>query len=179
MLDKYQPAMELSQNFAEIERKFLLKGSIPSDVALSTLEVHRSYLYTDSQVEMRIQKRGEDRYELERKIADPNSPLVRWSMKASISAAEFETLRKSALGNQISYFKHKTNMPGVTIKQYLDHLAGLAIVEAEFADLYAAEGFHPSLPWFGPEITGHAFSRDSGLIHVANFADLAQHLPVL
>lgn len=178
MLSMYQPSMDIAKNFSEIERKFLLKGAYSPSLVMGTTRVQRHYLYADSHVELRIQKKDKARYELERKLPDPQSPLVRWSMKGSITVGEFEKLRECAIGNTISYLKHDTNMPGVALKEYLDQLAGLVIVEVEFIDLQSAQDFHPSLSWVGTEITDRAYSRDSGLIHVANFDDLTQHLPV-
>lgn len=168
--------MELSKNFSEIERKFLLKGGIPSTPFTSTTVVHRHYLHIDHQAEMRIQSKGENSYELERKVLDSQSPLRRWSMKASITADEFQNLKKSAIGNQISYLKHSVDMPGIAIKEYLDQLAGLIIVEVEFADLQTAQVFRPSQSWIGREITEHAYARDSGLIRIASFDELAAQL---
>lgn len=171
--------MEISKNFAEIERKFLLKDVIPSKVVISTTQVHRHYLYTDSQVEMRMQRRGEDHYELERKIPDEQSPhLLRWSMKASITVGEFERMRECAIGNPITYLKHNTDVQGIAIKEYLDQLAGLIIVEIEFDNLQLAQNFHSSQPWIGTEITALSYSRDSGLIHISNFNELAAQLSI-
>jgi CYTH domain-containing protein len=170
--------MELSKNFAEIERKFLLKGSIPSGLVASTTQVHRHYLYVDTQVEIRIQRRDENRYELERKVPDTKSPLLRWSMKASIVAGEFERLRECAIGNPITYLKHRTDVPSVTIKEYLDQLAGFIIVEVEFDDLQSAQEYHPLYPWISAEITDRAYSRDSGLIYMSNFNELVVQLSV-
>lgn len=98
-------------------------------------------------------------------------------MKASITAAEFQKLQGLAIGHSISYLKHQLDIPGISIKEYLDQLAGFAIVEIEFKDLQSAPEFHPSHPWIGPEITHLPFSRDSGLIHTVNFAGLAPQLP--
>jgi CYTH domain-containing protein len=166
--------MEIAKNFAEIERKFLLKDGIPSGLVISTIPVHRHYLYADSQVEMRIQRKGKDCYELERKIFE--SPLLRWSMETSITIGEYKKLRKHATGNQIHYLKHDTDVSGVIIKEYLDQLAGLLIVEVEFTDLQSAQNFHPAQPWIGREITDLTYSRDSGLIYVADFNEFAAKL---
>ena len=166
--------MEIAKNFAEIERKFLLKDGIPSGLVISTITVHRHYLYADSQVEMRIQRKDKDCYELERKIFE--SSLLRWSMKASITIGEYERFRKHTTGNQIHYLKHDTDVSGVIIKEYLDQLAGLVIVEVVFSDLQSAHTFHPTEPWIGREITDLTYSRDSGLIFVADFNALAAKL---
>lgn len=170
--------MDLSKNFTEIERKFLLRDVVPSSLAIRTIPVQRYYLYADAQAEIRIQRKGEDHYELESKVADAQSPLLRWSMKADLTAREFETLREGAIGNPIHYLKHDTDVPGIAIKEYLDQLAGLAIVEAEFADLSAAQEFRPSPSWIGAEITNVAYARDSGLIRVVDFAEIAAQLPM-
>jgi CYTH domain-containing protein len=160
--------MNLATNYAEIERKFLLRGTMPLGVVTHTTEVHRHYLYFDPQTELRIQKKGEDHYELERKILDVNAPLLRWSMKAPLTVGEFERLRACAIGNPIHYKKHRTNISGTSIKEYFNQLAGLFIVEAEFPDLASAQNFHPAQPWMNVEITDLKYSRDSGLIHLTS-----------
>lgn len=169
--------MDLSKNFSETERKFLFKATInPSIIVGTPKSVLRYYLYANGQVELRVQQKNENEYELERRAQDEAKPLKRWGMKMSITKDEFEKLKTLSVGRPIQYRKHQTKVPGIFLKEYEGALSGFVIVEVEFPSEELAREFHPIHEWIGREVSDSPYSRDSGLIDVASWDELNQKI---
>ncbi|MBP6085331.1 hypothetical protein KA517_03785 [Candidatus Gracilibacteria bacterium] len=153
----------------EIERKWFVR-ELPDLKGLAPLADERYYLDASDETSIRFQKRG-DRYELERMEAQ--SVLSRTQQKMSLTAGEFERMKKIAMGPLVrdSYLLQRD--PQITLKVYGGVIIGLCRVEIEFATEEAAKAFEP-LAWFGAEIDGLCpLGRDSQLVQMTREQFLA------
>lgn len=171
--------MELSKNFIEIERKFLFRGTFDSSMCIgSPKNVQRYYVYSDDQIDVRVQQKNDDEYELERRVQDPASRLMRSGMKMPISKSEFDRLKSISVGHPIHYRKHQTKFPRMFLKEYRGQLAGLVLVEVEFHHVEDALQFRANQEWVGGEITDSPYSRDSGLMEIPSWDELKRRLNI-
>jgi adenylate cyclase len=83
--------------------------------------------------------------------------LERDEIEVAIDAAAFADLWRLAGGRHLEKTRHRVDLDGLTaeLDLYAGALAGLAVVEVEFASRQEAEAFDPP-DWFGAELTGAA-----------------------
>lgn len=135
----------------EIERKFLL-NELPETLRLARGEaIKQGYLALDGDTEVRLRTgsrpprltiksgRGEVRTEVELPVAGPDAQAL-WELTD---------------GRRIEKTRRVMRVGGVDaeVDEYTGDLAGLVVVEVEFADEDASRAFEPP-PWFGRELTG-------------------------
>lgn len=147
----------------EIERKFIVH-QIPTQYQNQTpLHYERYYLYIDSEVELRVQKKG-SKYEMERKTK--TGELSRDTEKLQISEGEYTALIKNC-SKSIIRNSYILENPQFSIKEYLGNHKGLIRAEFEFNSTEEAEAFIPP-EWCGEEITHTQLGRDSKLVQLTN-----------
>jgi adenylate cyclase len=154
----------------EIERKFLL-SRLPESVSSAGNPEERYFLYIDDESEIRIQRKGNDRFTLQNKAS--TGALHDIKQTISITAQQFEGLK--AFGNtgveRVNYTL--PNIPGATIKVYSGRFRGLIRAEVEFDTEAQAQSFQVP-DWFGAEITDTPLGRDRLLVQLdeSSFKDL-------
>lgn len=148
----------------EIERKWVVPD--PTAVPASTLgavELRQGYLAEDGDVQVRLRVAG-DRSLLTVKVG---RGLAREEVELALDRAELEALWVATEGRRVRKTRHRVPLPRAgdavaEVDQYHDELAGLWLVEVEFADDTAAGSFDPP-GWFGVEVTGDARWSNSAL----------------
>ncbi len=136
----------------EIERKFLL-DELPATLRPGRGEaIKQGYLALDGDTEVRVRMgsepprltvksgRGEVRTEVEMAIAGADAQAL-WGLTEGRRVEK--TRRLLRLGANIT----------AEVDEYTGDLAGLVVVEVEFADEQAARAFEAPA-WFGRELTG-------------------------
>jgi len=137
----------------EIERKFLLNG-LPGTLRLARGEsIRQGYLALDGDTEVRLRTgskaprltiksgRGEVRTEVELAVGGPDAQAL-WELTA---------------GRRVEKTRRVMRIGGLAaeVDEYAGALAGLVVVEIEFADEQSSRAFAPPA-WFGRELTGEA-----------------------
>jgi adenylate cyclase len=82
----------------------------------------------------------------------------------SLAAEQFETLWPATSGRRVEKRRYLLGIKGFVaeVDVYEGALAGLEVVEVEFADKDEAEAFVPP-PWFGREVTEDAGYKNASL----------------
>jgi adenylate cyclase len=137
---------------SEIERSFLIERDPP--VAARRVErIEQGYIAIDRDgTEVRIRRRGSA---LTLTVKSPDHGLTRLEEEIALDGERFERLWPLTAGRRIVKDRHLFGLAdGLTaeVDVYVDALAGLRVVEVEFASEEDAERF--GVPdWFGPEVT--------------------------
>ncbi len=133
----------------EVERKFRV-ARVP-DGTPEGVPMRQAYVAIDGEVEVRIRDAG-GTYTL---TVKGGSGLERAEVEIAIDAAQFEELWPLAGDRHVEKRRARIELGEVVaeLDRYEGRLAGLAVVEVEFADRSAADGFVPP-SWFGAELTG-------------------------
>lgn len=147
----------------EIERKFLVK-TLPNLENLEKVEYERYFIFKNSNVEIRIQKKW-NKFEFERK--EKLSELSSSKQKFEISKEEFEYLKSISNSSIIRDSYLISTNPEISIKVYHWKFEWLVRVEVEFLDEDSAKEFIP-LDWFWKEITDLPLWKDSKLLSLTD-----------
>jgi CYTH domain-containing protein len=134
----------------EIERKFLVPA-VPEGLGAGT-RVRQGYLALDGAVEVRL-RLVHDGPKLTVKAG---AGLVRTEVDLPVGEGEAEALWPHTAGRRVEKVRHLVPLAGgatAEVDVYEGDLAGLCVVEVEFADESEARTFEPPT-WFGEELTG-------------------------
>ncbi|HEY6415172.1 MAG TPA: CYTH domain-containing protein, partial [Acidimicrobiales bacterium] len=133
----------------EIERKFRVTR-MPPGLGNGT-PLRQAYVAVEGDVEVRVRSDGK-RHVL---TVKGGGGLERDEVELAIDAAAFGQLWALAGDRHLEKTRHRVDLDGLTaeLDLYAGALAGLAVVEVEFASRREAEAFHPP-DWFGAELTG-------------------------
>lgn len=136
----------------EIERSFLLVAQAPLDAG-RVEHIDQGYLAIDRDgTEVRLRRRGE---RLTLTVKSPDAGRVRVEEEFEIEGERFERLWPLTEGRRLVKDRHLIPLPGgltAEVDVYGGALAGLRVVEVEFASEEEAEDFAPP-EWFGAEVT--------------------------
>lgn len=136
---------------AEIERKFQV-GEVPGLEASERMRIEQGYLAIDEAAEVRLRRAGE-RLLLTTKRGHGSE---REEVEIEIGGADFDQLWPLSAGRRVAKTRHLIPLDDeltAEVDLYEGELAGLRVVEVEFADAAAERRFEPP-GWFGAELTG-------------------------
>ena len=135
----------------EIERKFRV-ARVPTDLGDGT-SLRQAYVAVEGDVEVRVRSDGTDHV----LTVKGGAGLERDEVEVAIEPSAFADLWRLAGGRQLEKTRHRVELDGLIaeLDLYAGALAGLAVVEVEFASRQEAEVFDPP-DWFGAELTGAA-----------------------
>ena len=147
---------------AEIERSFLLNGDLPGD-ARRVERLEQGYIAIDRDgTEVRIRRRTGI---LTLTVKSPDAGQTRTEEEIEIDEARFDRLWPLTAGRRLAKDRHMLALPvGLTaeIDVYLGALAGLRVIEVEFASEEESDRFE--IPeWFGREVTEDQHYRNREL----------------
>ena len=136
---------------SEIERKFRV-ARVPPGVGAGT-SLRQAYVAVEGDVEVRVRSDGTHHV----LTVKGGAGLERDEVEVGIDAAVFASLWPLAGDRHLEKTRHRVDLDGLTaeLDLYAGALAGLAVVEVEFASRQEAEAFDPP-DWFGAELTGAA-----------------------
>jgi CYTH domain-containing protein len=146
----------------EVERKLLVPEPPPLD-GWSARRLEQGYLAVTDDAEVRIRRAagGDDDGRLTVKSAPG---LSRVEEELPLAPGAFDRLWPLTEGRRLVKVRHtREDAPGVVFELdlYEGSLAGLAVLEVEFADEAAARAWTPP-PWAGREVTGEkAYANQS------------------
>jgi adenylate cyclase len=145
---------------SEIERKFRV-ARLPPDLGEGT-SLRQAYVAVDGDVEVRVRSDG-THHAL---TVKGGAGLERDEVEVAIDAVAFADLWRLAGARHLEKTRHRVDLDGLTaeLDLYVGALAGLAVVEVEFASRQEAEAFDPP-DWFGAELTGEAAWSNAALAH--------------
>ena len=134
---------------SEIERKFRV-AHLPTGLGNGT-SLRQAYVAVDGDVEVRVRSDG-TRHLL---TVKGGGGLERDEIEVAIDPTAFDELWGLAGDRHLEKTRHRVDLDGLTaeLDLYAGALAGLAVVEVEFASRLEAEAFDPP-DWFGAELTG-------------------------
>jgi adenylate cyclase len=135
---------------SEIERKFRV-ARLPTTGLGEGSPLRQAYVAVEGDVEVRVRSDG-THHAL---TVKGGAGLERDEVEVAIDAAAFADLWRLADARHLEKTRHRVDLDGLTaeLDLYAGTLAGLAIVEVEFASRQEAEAFEPP-DWFGAELTG-------------------------
>ena len=146
----------------EIERSFLLAADPPAS-ALAVEHIDQGYLAIDDRgAEVRVRRRGAD---LTLTVKSLHRGAARLEEELAIDEQRFERLWPLTLGRRLEKDRHLHALDGgltAELDVYAGSLAGLRVVEVEFATQRDGDAFVPP-PWFGAEITDDERYRNRAL----------------
>lgn len=142
----------------EIERKFRV-AHLPPDLGEGT-SLRQAYVAVEGDVEVRVRSNG-THHAL---TVKGGAGLERDEVEVAIDATAFADLWRVAGARHLEKTRHRVDLDGLTaeLDLYAGALAGLAVVEVEFASRQEAEAFDPP-DWFGVELTGEAAWSNAAL----------------
>jgi adenylate cyclase len=134
---------------AEIERKFRV-AQLPAGLGAGA-SLRQAYVAIEGDVEVRVRSDG-TRHLL---TVKGGTGLERAEVEVAIEAPAFADLWALAGERHVEKTRHEIDVGGLTaeVDVYAGALAGLAVVEVEFASRQEAVAFDPP-DWFGDELTG-------------------------
>jgi adenylate cyclase len=150
----------------EVERKLLVGEPPPLD-GWDAKRLEQGYLAITDDAEVRIRRADGD----DGRLTVKSSPgLSRVEEELPLAPGAFERLWPLTEGRRLVKVRHtREDAPGVVFELdlYEGSLAGLAVLEVEFADEAAARAWTPP-PWAGREVTGEkAYANQSLALHGA------------
>jgi adenylate cyclase len=136
---------------SEIERKFRVVR-LPTSLGDGT-SLRQAYIAVEGDVEVRVRSDGTHHV----LTVKGGAGLERDEIEVAIDPAAFTDLWRLAGDRHLEKTRHRVDLDGLTaeVDLYAGALAGLAVVEVEFASRQEAETFDPP-DWFGAELTGEA-----------------------
>lgn len=136
---------------SEIERKFRV-ARMPTGLD-DGASLRQAYVAIEGDVEVRVRSDGTHHV----LTVKGGAGLERDEVEMAIEPAAFADLWRLAGDRQLEKTRHRVDLDGLTaeLDLYRGALAGLAVVEVEFASREDAEAFDPP-DWFGAELTGAA-----------------------
>jgi adenylate cyclase len=136
---------------SEIERKFRV-ARMPTGLG-DGASLRQAYVAIEGDVEVRVRSDGTHHV----LTVKGGAGLERDEVEMAIEPAAFADLWRLAGDRQLEKTRHRVDLDGLTaeLDLYGGALAGLAVVEVEFASRQEAEAFDPP-DWFGAELTGAA-----------------------
>lgn len=144
----------------EIERKFLIKGPVPT--GLASKPIRQGYITAASDTaEVRLRQKGDACF----LTVKSEGGLVRDEYEIGIGKPEFETLWPLTQGRRVEKTRHVGKLAGgleFELDVFEGHLAPLVLVEVEFPSEEAARAFIPP-DWFGEEVTEDKRYRNRAL----------------
>jgi adenylate cyclase len=145
----------------EIERRFLVAGDPPLDLATETHRMVQGYLAVEPSYGVRVRSTNDEEFYLSVKLLTAGDPLRRQEVEGSITSEDFRYAME-AVGDRVVR-KRRSIIPlgehRAEVDVFEDNLDGLVMVEVEFDDDRQAKEFDPP-PWFGEEVTDdHRFSN--------------------
>jgi adenylate cyclase len=143
---------------SEIERKFRV-ARLPTDLG-EGISLRQAYVAVEGDVEVRVRSDG-THHAL---TVKGGAGLERDEVEVAIDATAFADLWRVAGARHLEKTRHRVDLDGLTaeLDLYAGALAGLAVVEVEFASRQEAEAFDPP-DWFGAELTGEAAWSNAAL----------------
>lgn len=134
----------------EIERKFLLPGLPEGIEPASSAVLRQGYLVAGPDGSVRVRD-SDGAFTL---TAKSGSGLAREEVEIAITAGQFEALWPATEGRRVEKHRHRVPAGGLTyeLDVFAGSLAGLSLVEVEFASVAEAAAFVPP-EWFGAEVT--------------------------
>ncbi|MHC3470901.1 CYTH domain-containing protein [Streptomyces sp. 7R007] len=146
---------------SEIERKFTAPADGPfTDVP--AVPVQQGYLVRADGAHVRIRKSG-DAYTL---TVKKGRGLTRQEYEIVLSADDFDALWPATEGARVTKTRRLVSLPdgrSACVDVFAEHLAGLVMVEVEFATEEEARRFRPPA-WFGTEVTEDVRYSNSVLV---------------
>lgn len=147
----------------EIERKFLV-ASLPAEFrSLRGVDIRQGYLAVEGGVEVRVRAAGDERWlTVKGEGAGIGAGVGRREVEVPLGRAVFEALWAMTDGRRLEKRRVRVGLAGEVVAEvdvYGGRLAGLVVVEVEFADAGEAGRFDPPA-WFGREVTGEAGYRN-------------------
>jgi CYTH domain-containing protein/CHAD domain-containing protein len=136
----------------EIERKFLLPALPDAAVRAAAVRIEQGYLAIAEQTEVRLRRAG-GRMTL---TAKRGHGETREEHEIALYLEQFEALWALTAERQLVKTRRRLPLEGgltAEVDAYEGRLAGLAVVEVEFASAEASRAFQPP-DWFGEEVTG-------------------------
>jgi adenylate cyclase len=143
---------------SEIERKFRV-ARLPTDLG-EGISLRQAYVAVEGDVEVRVRSDG-THHAL---TVKGGAGLERDEVEVAIDATAFADLWRVAGARHLVKTRHRVDLDGLTaeLDLYAGALAGLAVVEVEFASRQEAEAFDPP-DWFGAELSGEAAWSNAAL----------------
>jgi adenylate cyclase len=135
----------------EIERKFLVDDDAVLPAGAAPRSIRQGYLAVDARAEVRV-RADDDLRELTAKVGRGRS---RAEESVRLDDERFEALWALTEGRRLEKARTVIALDGglaAEVDVYAGVLAGLRVVEVEFASEAAADAFTPPA-WFGPELT--------------------------
>jgi len=129
---------------SEIERKFRV-ARMPTGLG-DGASLRQAYVAIEGDVEVRVRSDGTHHV----LTVKGGAGLERDEVEMAIEPAAFADLWRLAGDRQLEKTRHRVDLDGLTaeLDLYGGALAGLAVVEVEFASRQEAEAFDPP-DWFG------------------------------
>jgi adenylate cyclase len=146
----------------EIERKFLVDGRRPGDVAWDAGEpLRQGYLALDGDTEVRLRLHGDGSAVLALKRGGGR---VRAEEELDVSPEQAARLWALTEGRRVEKVRHRARVGGalVELDVYGGDLDGLVVAEVEFRDEAAAEAWEPPA-WVRREVTDEAAYKNRAL----------------
>jgi adenylate cyclase len=136
---------------SEIERKFRV-ARVPAGLGAG-ISLRQAYVAVEGDVEVRVRSDGTHHV----LTVKGGAGLERDEVEVAIDTVVFADLWRLAGDRHLEKTRHRIDLDGLTaeLDLYAGALAGLAVVEVEFASRREAEAFDPP-DWFGAELTGAA-----------------------
>ncbi len=135
----------------EVERKFLVRGTPPDLSGHPAARIRQGYVaVAEGGDELRVRD-----WDGKRLVTIKHgSGLVRGEVEAEISPALFDALWELTAGRRLEKTRHLVPLGPLVaeLDVFAGDLAGLVMVEVEFASAADALAFEPP-PWFGPDVT--------------------------
>jgi len=145
----------------EVERKFLVAGAPPDLSSHPSALIRQGYVaVVEGGDELRVRDRDGKRLV----TIKHGSGLVRGEVETEISPALFDALWELTAGRRLEKTRHLVPLGTLVaeIDVFAGDLAGLVMVEVEFASAAEALAFAPPA-WFGAEVTDDPRYRNQAL----------------
>lgn len=136
---------------AEIERKFRA-GAVPGLATADGVRIEQGYLAIDRDAEVRLRRSGQEC----RLTTKRGHGAEREEVEIEIDPEDLERLWPLTAGRRLAKTRRRIPLEGdltAEVDVYEGDLAGLRVVEVEFADVAGEKGFEPP-DWFEEELTG-------------------------